>query len=129
LAVCSAVSLFLLFFPEPVLRIFSSDPALLEMGPHAIRLMVAGFFLSGFNKVGGAVFQALGKARPAFIVNMARPILFFIPLLLLLPKVLGLDGVWFSFAAADVLSFILTFLLLLPETRNLKSLEASTEGA
>jgi Na+-driven multidrug efflux pump len=60
---------------------------------------------------------------------MARPILFFIPLLLLLPKVLGLDGVWFSFAAADVLSFILTFLLLLPETRNLKSLEASTEGA
>jgi putative MATE family efflux protein len=129
LAVCSAVSLFLLFFPKPVLTIFSSDPKLLEMGPHAIRLMVAGFFLAGFNKVGGAVFQALGKARPAFIVNMARPILFFIPLLLLLPKVLGLDGVWLSFAAADVLSFILTFLLLLPEARSLKALEASSEGA
>jgi putative MATE family efflux protein len=129
LAVCSAVSLFLLFFPKPVLAIFSSDPKLLEMGPHAIRLMVAGFFLAGFNKVGGAVFQALGKARPAFIVNMARPILFFIPLLLLLPKFLGLDGVWLSFAGADVLSFILTLFLLLPQARNLKSLETSPEGA
>jgi putative MATE family efflux protein len=128
LAVCSAVSLFILFFPEPVLKIFSSDPELLEMGPHAIQLMVAGFFLAGFNKVGGAVFQAIGKARPAFIVNMARPILFFIPLLLLLPKFLGLDGVWLSFAGADVLSFILTLVLLLPEARNLKALETSPEG-
>ena len=98
------------------------------MGPHAIRLMVAGFFLAGFNKVGGSVFQALGKARPAFIVNMSRPILFFVPLLLILPKFIGLDGLWLSFAVADVLSFLLTVLLLLPETKNLKSLETSTEG-
>jgi len=128
LAFCSAITVSILLFPEPVLKIFTTDPRLIEMGPHAIRLMVAGFFLAGFNKVGGSVFQALGKAKPAFIVNMSRPILFFVPLLLILPKFIGLDGLWLSFAVADVLSFLLTVLLLLPETKNLKSLETSTEG-
>ncbi len=129
LAFCSGIAAILLLFPGPVLRIFTSDKALLEMGPHAMRLMVAGFFFAGYNKVGGSVFQALGKALPAFIINSARPVLFFIPLLLIMPRFLGINGVWMSFAVADVLSFIITLFFLLPQTRALRNLEPSPEGA
>ncbi|HPJ48332.1 MAG TPA: MATE family efflux transporter, partial [Synergistales bacterium] len=127
LAFCSGIATTLLLFPGPVLRLFSSDRSLLEMGPHAMRLMVAGFFFAGYNKVGGSVFQALGKALPAFVVNSARPILFFIPLLMVMPRFLGINGVWLSFAVADMLSFLLTVLLLIPQTRALRSLDPLTE--
>lgn len=121
LALCSAVTLILLLFAEPVLKIFSNDPELIEAGPKAMRLMVAAFFLAGFNKVGGAVFQALGKAGPAFVANVARPVLFFIPLLLTLPRLWKIDGVWLSFAAADILSFLLITALLIPQVKHLRS--------
>lgn len=126
---CSGVALVLLAFPEPLLRIFTTDPALLEMGPHALRLMSAGFFLAGYNKVAGSAFQALGKALPAFLINTARPILFFVPLLFIMPRYLGINGVWFSFAVADILSFVLTVFFLMPQTRSLRALEPLPEGA
>jgi len=125
---CSGVALLLMAFPEPVLRIFTSDQALLEMGPHALRLMVAGFFLAGYNKVSGSAFQALGKAFPAFLINTARPILFFVPLLMTMPRYLGINGVWSSFAVADILSFVLTVFFLMPQTKNLRALEPLGEG-
>ncbi len=128
LAFCSGIALLLLAFPSPVLRIFTTDTDLLEMGPHAIRLMVAGFFLAGYNKVAGSVFQALGKAFPSFLINTARPVLFFIPLLMIMPRYMGINGVWLSFAVADVLSFALTVFFLVPQTRSLKALEPLPEG-
>jgi len=91
--------------------------------------MVAGTFSVGYNRVGGSFFQALGKALPAFLVNSARPILFFLPLLVIMPRLMGITGIWLSFSVADILSFILTVFLLLPATKNLKSMELATEGA
>jgi len=129
LAFCSGISLLLLAFPVYALRVFTSDPAMLAIGPQAMRLMVAGFFLAGYNKVAGSVFQALGKAFPAFLINTARPILFFVPLLMVMPRFIGINGVWLSFAVADVLSFALTVCFLVPETRKLRSLEPLPEGA
>ncbi|HDQ93420.1 MAG TPA: MATE family efflux transporter [Synergistetes bacterium] len=129
LAFCSGITLFLLAFPGYALRIFTSDLAMLAMGPPAMRLMVAGFFLAGYNKVAGSVFQALGKAFPAFLINTARPILFFVPLLMVMPLYIGINGVWLSFAVADVLSFALTVFFLIPQTRKLRSLEPLQEGA
>jgi Na+-driven multidrug efflux pump len=57
------------------------------------------------------------------VVNSARPILFFIPLLVFMPRFLGINGVWLSFAVADLLSFLLTVFLLIPQMRTLRSLD------
>lgn len=129
LALCSAITTALLIFPGPTLKIFTSDRALLEAGIPAMRLMVAGTFSVGYNRVGGSFFQALGKALPAFLVNSARPILFFLPLLAIMPRLMGITGIWLSFSVADILSFILTVFLLLPATKDLRSLDLATEGA
>jgi putative MATE family efflux protein len=121
MGICGTVAALLLLFPKAALHLFTSDPNVLEKGPTALRIMVSGFFLVGYNKIGGVFFQALGKAGPAFIINLARPILFFVPLLMILPRIFGLNGIWLAFPMADVFSYLLTMALLLPYERRLKN--------
>ncbi|AER67441.1 MATE efflux family protein [Thermovirga lienii DSM 17291] len=128
MGICGAVTVLLLLFPKAALHLFTSDTNVLEKGPAALRIMVSGFFLMGYNKIGGVFFQALGKARPAFIINLARPILFFVPLLMILPRIFGLNGIWLAFPLADVLSYLLTMAFLLPYERRLKNQYIQTQG-
>jgi Na+-driven multidrug efflux pump len=67
----------------------------------------------------------VGKAKNALIVTLARPILFFIPLLLILPNYFGLDGVLLAGPITDTLALLLTGTWLILEVRQLtrKSLE------
>lgn len=94
-------------FPGALMRIFTNDPALIEMGVPALRIMFSLTVTVGMQMVTGGVFQALGKAKEAFVMSMARQILFLIPLMLILPPFLGLNGIWLAFPAADIFSFIL----------------------
>lgn len=128
LLLSTGVTVLIMLFPGPILRAFTTDPEMLRMGPLALRMMAAGFFLAGYNKVAGSLFQALGKALPSFILNTARPILIFIPLLLILPRFIGINGIWLSFCFADILAFLLTVAFALPEMRALAGMETIPEG-
>lgn len=118
----------LFIFPKTVISIFTHDPALLEMGPHAMRLMSFALFVIGFQMIGGTLFQSIGKALPSFILNTSRQVLILIPVLYLLPKYIGLDGVWLSFSIADILSTVITVIVVIPEMRSLKRSELAMEG-
>lgn len=58
--------------------------------------------------IGAAYFKQLVMAIPALLLTLSRQGFFFIPLVLLLPRFYGENGVWISFAIADVLSTIVT---------------------
>jgi Na+-driven multidrug efflux pump len=60
------------------------------------------------------IFQALGKAVPAFIAAIARPVVFLIPAVLLMSHFWKLDGVFLTIPASDTLTFILVIVLLSP---------------
>lgn len=117
--------LILLAAPGPILRLFSSEPGLLALGEPMMRTMTLGFFCVGFQTVGAATFQALGKARPALLLSLARQVLLLIPLLVLLPPFFGLLGVWISFPLADLFSTLLTGAFFLSEMRFLKGRETA----
>ena len=104
-------------FPQQLLSIFSSDPALLDLGKTAMRIFVVGMPLIGINIIGATLFQALGRARPSFILSVSRPVLFLLPMVLLLPRLYELNGVWAAFPAADLMAVVLTVLFLLREHR------------
>jgi putative MATE family efflux protein len=110
--IATAGFLLVMLFPGLLIQIFTDDPALIAMGKSALRIMFAMAFTVGLQLVAGGVFQALGKAKEAFVISMARQILFLIPLLFLLPPLLGLNGVWLAFPLADLFSFILTVWLI-----------------
>lgn len=101
------------FFTEQILGLFSADPQYLDVGTHAVKIMLLGMPLVGLNVVSMTVFQALGKARPSFLLSLSRQILFLIPLVVILPGFYELDGVWAAYPISDVLSFLLSGYLLL----------------
>lgn len=91
-------------FPTPIIQIFSPDPELTAAGAGAMRIVVLILPFIGFQLVGTTVFQALGKPRPAFVLSLARQLLFLLPLVLILPKYYQLDGIWAAFPISDFLA-------------------------
>ncbi|MGA9188296.1 MAG: MATE family efflux transporter [Methanosarcina sp.] len=99
-------------FKKQLLGLFSADPEYLVVGKNAVMIMVLGTPLIGLNVITSTLFQALGKARPAFLLSISRQLLFLIPLVIILPRLYGLFGVWAAFPASDCLSFLLSGFLL-----------------
>ncbi|HRW00048.1 MAG TPA: MATE family efflux transporter, partial [Aminobacteriaceae bacterium] len=105
-------------FPAQIFAIFTRDEILIAEGSRAMRIITSMFFVIGFQIVGSAMFQALGKARPAFILSLCRQVLLLIPFVLTLPPLLGsTDGVWLAFPLADALSCMVTFFFFRRELR------------
>ncbi len=128
-ACCIAVFLVLFFAPEPFVRIFTTDNELIAIGSYAIKRLFLFLYLAGFIMVGGMVFQAIGKALQSFITAISRPVLFLMPLIFTLPHFWQLDGIWWAFPITDVLTFILTLILLIPQIRFFKRMEMSAKNA
>jgi putative MATE family efflux protein len=106
-------------FPAPILRVFSADAKLIEMGTSAVRWLVLGLALVGYQHIGTGLFQAIGKAKPAVFLALSRQVLFLIPIVIIFSRIFGLRGVWLSFPAADLTSFIVTFIMVRIELRTL----------
>jgi putative MATE family efflux protein len=104
----------LYFFPESIMRIFTSDAPLIEMGTYASKLVFLSMPIMGAVMVGQIIFQALGKAVQAFITALVRPIIFLIPAVLLMSHLWQLDGVFLAFPISDVLTLLLVLGLLSP---------------
>lgn len=123
-----AATLVMLAIPGPIMRVFTTDPALVSEGVRAARLMVLGFFLVGYQIVGSTVFQSLGMVWKTLVTQTSRQILFLVPLVAMLPRVLGTDGVWLAHPVSDALSFFLVLFFLQPLMRELKRLQQSRPG-
>jgi putative MATE family efflux protein len=95
-----------------LLGLFSTDPEYLAVGKEATLIMILGTPLTGLNIITSTLFQALGKAKPAFILSLSRQIIFLIPLIIVLPRLYGLVGIWAAFPIADSLAFLLSGFLL-----------------
>lgn len=110
-------------FPAQIMQIFNKDPNLTKEGAKVIRIVISMVPILGIQIVGATLFQSLGKAVPSLILSLSRQVLFFIPLVLILPRIygLGLLGIWLTFPVADLLSTVVTAILLRSEVSKLKA--------
>ena len=115
------------FIPEPIIRIFSNDEELVSAGILAARGMMLLLPITGPMMVGTMVFQALGKPGRAFITAVARPVLFMIPAVLILSRLLGIDGIWYAFPTSDALTCFTVGILILPILSQLKKSAAEED--
>lgn len=111
------VFIVLMFFPETITRMFTSDIEVIKQTPSDMRWVFAATPIIAVQLIGGAYFQAIGKAIPALLLTLTRQGLFFIPLILILPKFYGELGVWMSFPISDVLSTLVTGYFLRREVK------------
>ena len=101
-------------FPRQLIGIFGAGNESAYYTSFAIRcfrVYLCMLPLATVNKGTFIYLQALGKAVPSVVLSMVREIIFGVFLPILLPRIFGLDGVLYSFPAADVLTFILTVII------------------
>ncbi|MCF0206393.1 MAG: MATE family efflux transporter, partial [Bacteroidales bacterium] len=99
-------------FASHFFSIFSSDSALLDYGSVGLRVFVLALPVVGCQVIGSGIFEALGKALPAFLLSIARQLLFLLPLAVVFAKI-GENAIWYAFPLADLLSAIVTILLVI----------------
>ena len=110
---CAAFALFQLS-PMTVVNIFGASDALYnEFAVLCLKIFLLGLPLSGLQSISGTFFQSVGYPLPASLSAISRQILFMIPALLILTAIFGLDGCLYMGPVADLLSLILTIILLL----------------
>lgn len=108
-------------FAQQIISAFDSNPDVHSGGAAIFRMVVLGAPVIGFQVVAASFFQHIGKAAPALVLSMSRQMLFLIPLLLVLPLAMGLEGIWLAFPVADLASAVVTGAWLVWVIRLLRS--------
>lgn len=106
-------------FPSLILSGFIKDAAIVESGIANFRLMYAIFPTYGLMIMTITYFQALGKGRVAGILVVLRQVALALPLVLLLPRLFGVRGVWLAVMVNDAIVLVLAVFLLAREYRKL----------
>ena len=104
-------------FPGLVARIFTSEPMLIERASWAMRVMCIFMPVIGFQLVTTNFFQSIGKVNRSIFLSLTRQVLMLIPLLVILPRFIGVNGVWYSMPISDIVAAILTVVVLLLQFR------------
>lgn len=107
-------------FPNVFILMFNKNPKMLHIGVEGIRIYLFMLPVIGFQIVSANYFQAVGKPQKALVLSLLRQVVILIPLLYILPKSLGLRGVWLSAPISDFISAVITFIVLWHEMRHFK---------
>ena len=97
----------------PLARLFVGyDLALMDLTVSGFRIFALSFLLMGFAIFGSGFFTALNDGLTSALISFLRTMVFQIAAVLILPLVLGVDGIWWSIAVAEGMAVLLTFLFL-----------------
>jgi len=105
----------IVIFPEQLIGIFTEDKDLLAHTPRVLRLIFISLPIMGVGFIGGGYFQAVGKPIPALVLTLARQGLFMIPLMYILARIIGLDGVWAAIPIGEIFAGIWSAIWLFQE--------------
>ena len=122
-AVCSAFILTLCcwvgiqLLPEYIVRIFvketdENSTQLISIATHGLRIMGLAFPLVGTQIIIGNFFQSIGRPIMSVFLNVMRQFLVLLPCLLLLPRLWGGEGIWYSQVVADVFCALLSYAVI-----------------
>ena len=104
-------------FPRQLAYIFTTDPELIRQSVIGLRITFISFPIIGFQMVTAYFFQSIGLAKKAVFLSLSRQVLFLLPLLFLMPTIWGIHGVWWSLPVSDLISSIVSGLMLAAQHR------------
>ena len=108
-------------FPSVIVRMFTTDPELIEAAVYGLHIVFAVFPIVGFQMVATNFFLSIGMSKKAIFLSLTRQMLFLVPCLLILPRWFGTLGVWISIPIADTTATIVTALVLINQFRKFHS--------
>ena len=121
---CVIFGVILALFPAAIVSRFTKgDAEMIRIGAASLRANGISIMLFGFYTVYSSLFLALGKGREGFILGACRQGICFIPVILLLPIVWGLNGIMYAQPIADVLSAVITVFMAIPLHKKLNEMQ------
>ncbi|XHW27747.1 MATE family efflux transporter [Streptococcus dysgalactiae subsp. equisimilis] len=105
---CIVWTLIIYIFSPSILSIFGTDENVLNIAVPALRAGVIMFITFGFQFTYSTLYLSMGKALGGVFLNSLRQGIVFIPIILLLPKFMGLNGVIYAQAISDLITTIIT---------------------
>ena len=124
---CVIFGVILALFPTAIVSQFTKgDHEMIRIGAMSLRANGISIMLFGFYTVYSSLFLALGKGREGFILGACRQGICFIPVILLLPIVWGLNGIMYAQPIADVLSAVITVFMAIPLHKKLNEMQRKT---
>lgn len=122
---CVAAGFGFVLFPAQIISQFTTGNAeMIRIGADSLRINGITFMLFGYYTVYSSLFLALGKGKEGFLLGACRQGICFIPVILILPTIWGLNGILYAQPIADVLSFLISLLMALSLHKQLKLSEA-----
>lgn len=117
-------------FPQYIIAIFGNENAqFTSFAVMCLRIYMFGIFTSGFQMVTTSYFQATGQALKASVLSMLRQLIVLIPLILVLPLFMGLNGIIYSGPIADFVSAAIILVFAVIEIKKLNIKVAEEKGS
>ena len=120
--ICTIGGILIQLFPQVAISIFNNEAELTELAVKGLRIYLLMMPIVGINIVATSYYQSVGKAKMSMFVSLLRQVILLIPFTLILPTFMGLDGVWAAGACADLLSVVITIILIAKEFKSLNKL-------
>lgn len=100
-------------FSKEIISIFNKEQnqILLGMADEGIKVYFIAFFIMGLNIVTTSLFSSINKPRESFIISIMRGCIAIIPLILILPRIWGMPGVWITIPLAELMTLIISIRL------------------
>lgn len=115
------------FFPVACVSMFTSDNELIDVAVHGLKINVAVLPVIGSQIVITNFFQSIGKAKISIFLSLSRQMLFLIPCLVVLPPLMGVDGVWLSLPISDALACVVATWMMMVYMRKFRRMMAEQE--
>lgn len=119
--ICTVGALAGIIAPRLLARAFTSDDYLISVTIVCLRHALWAFPVVGFQIISSCLFQSVGMPVRAMILSLSRQVLFLIPLMLWLPSIYGVEGVWLSFPLSDILATVVSLVLVIQLFRQLST--------
>lgn len=109
-----------MLLPGSIISIFNSDNMeLRSAGIMGLRIYCAVLPVVGYQIIASSYFQAIGKAKLATLLSLLRQIIVLLPLVLILPKFWGIQGVWIANPVSDVVAAVISLIIFRREFKKL----------
>lgn len=100
-------------FPDTVSSLFTTDELMIRIARAGFRIFFICYPVIGAQIVIQNYFQSIGHPKLSIFLSLTRQLIFLVPLLAVLPRHFGIDGVWASTAVSDMLAFILALVTMI----------------
>jgi putative MATE family efflux protein len=105
---CGIMTLICLVIPNGIMQLFGSDPKMIALGSKALLVQGVMFLTFGFQMVYASLYLSVGKGLAGSLLSLGRQGIFFIPLILMLPRIWGIGGLLLTQPVADLLAAAVT---------------------